>query len=275
MYEQINVTLMYGILTFSFSVSRFSPNVDQVTFTSEAFYNSPEVKEALHVPTDHYWHGCQAGSGRRRMMEHRRLYMDEDRPISVVPYIGELLDEGIPVLVYNGDRDMTTNMVGSELVLNAMDWKGKREWLNAPRGLWNVDDYPAGWAKEWKGLSFVVVYNSGHMVPYNQPVPAYDLLKRFLRKDSFLDNEAPLIRIQALSKPPKDAESLFEEDLLSSTESKLNMLPSGSHWERAGLMSVGVIAGFLLAVLFLKKQGGRGNRGYHRVPEATTLEMET
>lgn len=44
------------------------------------------------------------------MMENRRLYMDKDRPISVVPYIGELLDEGIPVLVYNGDRDMVSDL---------------------------------------------------------------------------------------------------------------------------------------------------------------------
>ena len=68
--------------------------------------------------TDHYWHGCQAGSGRRRRLhdqqgtsnhyhQHRKLYMDNDRPLSVVPYIGELLDEGIPMIVYNGDRDMT------------------------------------------------------------------------------------------------------------------------------------------------------------------------
>ena len=53
-------------------------------------------------------------------------------------------------------------MVGSELALNGMDWSGKNEWLDAPRGLWKVNDYPAGWAKEYKNLTFAVVYNSGH-----------------------------------------------------------------------------------------------------------------
>lgn len=132
--------------------------MDQITFTSEAFFNDPFVKDALHVQNkDHYWHGCQAGSGRRRLLKgsnglmedhpHRKLYMDNDRPLSVVPYIAELLDEGIPMIVYNGDRDMTTNMVGTELALNAMEWSGSSEWLDAPRGLWNVDGYPAGWGK--------------------------------------------------------------------------------------------------------------------------------
>jgi hypothetical protein len=175
--------IMWGILQAAgnpnaYDVTTWDPNVDQITFTSEAFFNMPEVKEALHVLNkDHVWHGCQAGSGRRRLLSSgnsttasssdirgRKLYMDNDRPLSVVPYIGSLVDAGIPMIVYNGDRDMTTNMVGSELSLNAMEWSGKNEWLNAPRGLWKVDGYPGGWAKEYKGLTYVVVYNSGHMV---------------------------------------------------------------------------------------------------------------
>lgn len=165
---------MWGILQASghpneYDITTFDANVDQVTFTSEAFYNMPEVKKALNAPEDHYWHGCQWGEGRRRhlMEKHRQLYMDEDKPLSMAPYIGELLDAGIPMLVYNGDRDMTTNMVGSEVVLNhRLEWHGKDNWLDAPRGLWKTDGYPSGWAKEYGNLTFAVVYNSGHMVPY-------------------------------------------------------------------------------------------------------------
>jgi hypothetical protein len=117
---------------------------------------------------------CQWGEGRRRLLaseKHRRLYMDNDRPLSMAPYIGELLDAGIPLLVYNGDRDMTTNMVGSEMVLNTrLEWHGKGEWQDAPRGMWKTDymtknEYTGGWAKELGGLTFVVVYNSDHASP--------------------------------------------------------------------------------------------------------------
>jgi hypothetical protein len=92
-------------------------------------------------------------------------------PLSMAPYIGELLDAGIPLLVYNGDRDMTTNMVGSEMVLNTrLEWHGKGEWQDAPRGMWKTDymtknEYTGGWAKELGGLTFVVVYNSDHASP--------------------------------------------------------------------------------------------------------------
>ena len=60
---------------------------------------------------------------------------------------------------------MTTNMVGSELVLNQMtEWNEIDEWLDAPRGAWqdagSVSKHPeAGWAKEYGSLSYVVVYN--------------------------------------------------------------------------------------------------------------------
>ena len=176
--------MMWGVLQASghpneYDITTFDANVDQVTFTSEAFYNTPEVKEALHAPEDHFWHGCQWGEGRRRLTgshnndfrrlaeHHRRLYMDNDKPLSMAPYVGELLDAGIPLLVYNGDRDMTTNMVGTEMVLNTrLEWHGKDQWLDAPRGLWKTNDYPSGWAKELDGLTYAVVYNSGHMVPY-------------------------------------------------------------------------------------------------------------
>ena len=179
--------MMWGILLASghpneYDITTFDANVDQVTFTSEEFYNSPAVKQALHAPTDHFWHGCQWGEGRRnrnllqtnttlasnpRMSMQqaiRKLYMDNDRPISMKYYMSELLDAGYPLLVYNGDRDMTTNMVGTELVLNQLDWHGKDHWLDAPRGLWNTNNYPSGWVKEYDNLIFAVVYNSGHMV---------------------------------------------------------------------------------------------------------------
>lgn len=96
---------------------------------------------------------------------HRKLYMMNDRPIDVVPYLADLLEAGIPVLVYNGDRDMTTCATGSELLLNGMEWSGKEEWLDATRGIWmveNVKGGEGGWAKEYRGLTFVVIYNSGH-----------------------------------------------------------------------------------------------------------------
>ena len=230
---------------------------------------------------DHYWHGCQAGSGRRRRLNeavdnhHRKLYMNDDRPISVVPYIADLLDDGIPVVVYNGDRDMTTNMVGTELALNGMEWSGKKEWLDAPRGLWKVNDYPAGWAKEYKNLTYAVVYNSGHMVPYNMPNSAYDLLIRLLTHKSFIDMETPQIRIREDVPEKMGLKHHSHESIGLYGSAEQRSFETAGHVEsHVGqhanlLMPVGfaLLVGFALgAVLFRKRHTQRGE-GYRMVPD--------
>ena len=70
--------------------------------TISRFFNDPGVRESLNAPSlieYPFWQACIPGSGRRRRLEsdhHNKrelLYLDNDRPLSVVPYIAELLDE--------------------------------------------------------------------------------------------------------------------------------------------------------------------------------------
>jgi hypothetical protein len=264
-----------------YDITTWDPNVDQITFTSEAFYNREDVKKILHAPMNVTWHGCQVGEGRRRLLQGgggddararpsaRRLYMDNDRPLSVVPYIAEILEADIPFLVYNGDRDMTTNMVGQELTLNNMEWSGKEGWADAPRGLWMVDNYEAGWAKEYKNLGFVVVYNSGHMVPYNQPGPAFDLVTRLLRRTSFVDKELPQIRVKLLATETTEfdlASSFLTAAALPDAPAFLVRGKSSAGWEQSLMIVVSFLAGVMFTLLFTR----RGPyRGYERVPNAT------
>lgn len=159
--------------------------------TLELFYNDPRVKKAINAPDDIWWRGCIEGAGRRRRLVGRELMLEQDKPVSTLPYIAEMLDADIPVLVYNGDRDLSCCAQGSEMLLDSMDWKGKKGWPSAKRGLWMTGQNVSGYSKEFQGLKFVVVYNSGHLVPFNQPVPALDLVTRFLRGESFMDHDLP------------------------------------------------------------------------------------
>ena len=198
------------------------------------FYNDPRVKEKLHAPPDIEWQICIPGAGRRR--RRRRLQqrvgrllgegmLEQDRPISTLGYMADLLQGGIRVLVYNGDRDLSTNAQGSEMLLKSIQpaqWSGAAHWLSQPRGLWTVDksgfvtekeknmDGPlvGGYAKEHQGLTFVVVYNSGHLVPFNVPLPALDLIYRFITDQSFQDYKLPSFnKAAAAAVKSEDAES--------------------------------------------------------------------
>lgn len=93
---------------------------------------------------------------------------------------------------------------GSETFLDEMEWSGSKGWKTANRGLWMVADQVAGYSKVHKDLAFIVVVNSGHLVPNNVPVQALDLITRFVTDEDFLDISLP--SFNAPKHPAKKAE---------------------------------------------------------------------
>lgn len=202
------------------------------------FFNNPAVQTALNlpiVPVD--WEECLPGAGRRRRMLSKKpllpgqVLLAHDRPISVVPYVAELLDKAnIRVLVYSGDRDMTTNAQGSELLLNSMEWSGAEGWATAyERGLWfpkHNDPHRrtfGGYIKSYANLEFLIVYNSGHLVPFNRDEIALDLVTRFLGRRPFLDKSLPKFHVESLNhKSPSRHDTLRE----SSDNAALPVVPT-------------------------------------------------
>lgn len=77
------------------------------------------------------------------------------------------------------------------MLLESMQWSGQHEWSTQPRGLWVSGDAVSGYSKALRGPEFVVVYNSGHMVPLYHPAPALDLITRFLTNATMVDVELP------------------------------------------------------------------------------------
>lgn len=97
------------------------------------------------------------------------------------------------------------------------------------------------------------------MVPYNQPQNAFDLLERFLRHDSFVDNELPQLRVKSDSTVAFSvAESIFP---VASTSSSIDAVNSGT--ESVTMVALmAFITGIVCTLLFMR--GSR--RGYQRVP---------
>ena len=149
---------------------------------------------------------------------------------------------------------MSCNSVGSETLLNEMAWSGQASWLDphiTKRGLWLVDGKVAGYARAHKGLEFVTVYNSGHLVPYNVPrevsctesctssfgwlfcqmndtslgsshtlslslwlpmqYKALDLINRFLGKQAFADVDLPVY--SRASRPQQTLQSVLADEM--------------------------------------------------------------
>ncbi|CAG8744908.1 8782_t:CDS:2, partial [Acaulospora morrowiae] len=142
-----------------------------VSYDFVTFLNQPQVMKALGAKSsaencncDIYWAFQAAGDGGRSFKNH----------------VGYLLDRGIRVLTYNGDADYILNWFGTRNWTNALEWNHKREFNNASFEEWFVKGKPAGQYQQANGFWFVRFYDSGHVVPYYQPLRSLYMFEKWV-----------------------------------------------------------------------------------------------
>ncbi|KAF7288075.1 hypothetical protein GWI33_000128 [Rhynchophorus ferrugineus] len=143
---------------------RPSPDDDN---SYEAFLQSADVRKAIHVGNLSY------------SSENVEENLREDLLQSVAPWVAELLSN-YRMLFFNGQLDIIVAYPLTINFLNNLEFSGSDEYKTAPRSIWTVDDEVAGYVKVAANLTEVLVRNSGHMVPMDQPKWAYDLVYKFL-----------------------------------------------------------------------------------------------
>lgn len=140
----------------------------------EKFMNSDKTKQALHVaehnPT---WQTCN-------MMINLSFHVDWMK--NFAPYVADLLNAGIPALIYAGDVDFVCNYLGNRAWTLNLDWDHKTEFQAAEEKDWNSGK---GLARTASGLTFLQVYDAGHMVPADQPEVALQMITNFLNGEAF------------------------------------------------------------------------------------------
>jgi cathepsin A (carboxypeptidase C) len=96
------------------------------------------------------------------------------------PKVADILNAGLDVLVYSGDKDFICNWRGGEAWTHACAWDGQTDFNAAPYTDWSVNGKTAGALRTHKNFKFLRVFDAGHMVPMNQPVVALEMLKDFI-----------------------------------------------------------------------------------------------
>ncbi|KAI6006471.1 serine carboxypeptidase [Pisolithus marmoratus] len=104
--------------------------------------------------------------------------MDEYHPSD--SYVAELLERGVRVLVYVGVYDWICNWIGNERWTLAMTWSGQEQFVKQPLTDWYVNGNVAGRTRSAAGLTYATVNEAGHMVPYDKPEEALEMVKRWL-----------------------------------------------------------------------------------------------
>jgi carboxypeptidase C (cathepsin A) len=110
-------------------------------------------------------------------------FMDQGDPLrDAAPYIGQLLDRGVRVLLYAGQRDVVGNWVGNLATAHGLAWYGAQAFNSAPEQQWEVDGKIAGMKKAHDLLAFVRVDGAGHMAPYDKPRESLELVRQWLEE---------------------------------------------------------------------------------------------
>lgn len=99
---------------------------------------------------------------------------------TIAPWVSELLND-YKILFFNGQLDIIVAYPLTVNFLKNLNFSSAEEYKTAPRKIWHVDEYIAGYVKQAGNLTEVLVRNAGHMVPFDQPEWAYNLVYNFVR----------------------------------------------------------------------------------------------
>jgi len=140
----------------------------------EKFMNSDATKKALHVDGhSSTWKTCNN-------LVNQQFHVDEMKDFA--PYVADLLNDGIPALIYAGDVEFICNYLGNRAWTLNLEWSHKAEFNAAEEKDWNNG---AGLARTANGLTFLQVYDAGHMVASDQPEHALTMITQFLNGEAF------------------------------------------------------------------------------------------
>uniref|UniRef100_A0A6P7GIW6 Carboxypeptidase n=1 Tax=Diabrotica virgifera virgifera TaxID=50390 RepID=A0A6P7GIW6_DIAVI len=139
------------------------------------FFSKEEVRKAIHVGSTEFDDG--------------EVYtnLEEDIPKSEAHKVAELLKH-YRVLIYNGQTDLIVPYALTVNYLQKLHFPGSEEYAKAERIVWHDANDPevvAGYVKTAGKLTEIMVRNSGHMVPADQPEWALQLINKFTRNVPF------------------------------------------------------------------------------------------
>ncbi|ODQ82059.1 hypothetical protein BABINDRAFT_32983 [Babjeviella inositovora NRRL Y-12698] len=141
-----------------------------------AYMNLDEVKKALGADTHRVFQLCSndvlqgfIGSG--------------DRTKPYMQYVAQVLDAGIPVLLYAGDKDYQCNWMGNLAWAEKLQYKHHKQFHKAQLRPWYNGEVRAGEVKSYDKFTYLRVFDAGHMVPFDQPENSLDMVNRWIAGD--------------------------------------------------------------------------------------------
>ncbi|CAH1237866.1 CPVL [Branchiostoma lanceolatum] len=136
----------------------------------------PEVRKAIHV-------GNLTFHNYTEVLDH----LLEDFLKSVKPWVATIMDN-YKVLIYNGQLDIIVGAPLTENFLWSLPWSKLQQYQKADRTVWKInpsDTEVAGFVRQVDNFYQVIVKGAGHILPFDQPERAFDMIDRFVSGRGF------------------------------------------------------------------------------------------
>ncbi|RMZ89291.1 hypothetical protein DV736_g3473, partial [Chaetothyriales sp. CBS 134916] len=147
----------------------------------QPYLRQQNVTDALHINHDMRtgWVECNGKVSSNFRASHSKPSRD---------LLPGLLESGLQILLFSGAKDYICNHVGTEDFISNLQWSGGTGFelspgVIAPRHEWVFEGESAGYYQEARNLTYLLIHNSSHMVPFDYPRRTRDMLDRFIGVD--------------------------------------------------------------------------------------------
>ena len=170
---------------FIYDIRATTDVFSDLSAVTAAWINDPAVHKALNAG-GFPWRQSD-GQGPSSIGKPVPDHLESDQLLPIPTKIITDLMEKYQFMTYSGQYDGSPwNFLGSERLIDQLEWKGKAAYNASARVVWKVDGEVAGYMKgDVAGFSYVLATNCGHLVPTDQPKNALDLIRRFIKREPF------------------------------------------------------------------------------------------
>lgn len=169
------------------------------------FLRQEKVMHQLNLINLKKWNECNGRVGRTFQARHS---------IPAVHLLPELAKE-IPVMLFNGANDIICNSQGVLSYLQKLQWNGETGFTKKDNQIsWIYDNKEVGYIIWERNISFINIYNSSHMVPYDLPDVSRALIDLITGKydEKDVDGKKSFVTYLLGSRKESDASANGEEN---------------------------------------------------------------
>jgi len=172
MTDEVEPVTATGVNPYNLNIKCAVPGLCYDFSAETTWLNNKTVQEQIGV--DMEWESCNTLVNVRLESDWMKDYQQ---------LITGPIEDNVRALIYAGDLDFICNWLGNQAWSLSLPWNGQKAFNSTKPVDWNVDGKAVGTIRQANGVSnmtFVRVFDAGHMVPIDQPKPALALVNAFI-----------------------------------------------------------------------------------------------